>query len=141
MYRVCNLPESMANDTSNSHVTALASSEYWNLDASSNRLQRVVRKPKSLHPILTIIVDDLYQAYKDGVLIRDHSIPSGIGAPTHFRCHVCLLTCLADYPAMGDMSMMKHKGRRMCHWCNLYCPWEACINRNIASGHMAMLGG
>jgi hypothetical protein len=64
--RVANLPDGLSTHVSNTHLHLLSASEHWELDEAANVLRRRVRAPKSLHPLISIIVDDLLAAYKRG---------------------------------------------------------------------------
>lgn len=137
--RVSNLPESDANDMRNCHISAIVSSEHLEVDTASGRLKRVISKPKSLHPTMMVICDDLYAAYHKGIRVLDSTVIPRSGDPRHFKCRCKLLTALGDYPGMGMMAGMTHSGAFGCHWCKMRFPYLKSVGRNVCLGHMAML--
>jgi hypothetical protein len=70
--RVANLPDGLSTHIANCHLHMLSANEYWKLDTDANVLRRRVRAPRSLHPHLTIISDDLLDAYTKGTSLLWH---------------------------------------------------------------------
>ena len=114
IFRCANLPDSLSFHPSNTHLSLISASEYWELEPSTNRLKRRIRAPKSSKHYMAIIIDDLLHAYHKGVLCVDSSIPEGKPGRS-FRCKVMLLFWTGDYPAQALVSGTHSK---MCHWCN-----------------------
>ena len=67
VFRCANLPDGLATQMSNCHLSMLSANEFWELDNQAGVLRRRIRGPKSLKPHLTIIVDDLLHAYNQGI--------------------------------------------------------------------------
>lgn len=134
--RVANLPEALSTHMANVHLTLVGANEYHELNAATNTLVRALHAPKSLKPHLTIIADDLYQAYRTGIFCTDSSIPAHMPS-RHFRCKCVLLCWTGDYPAQAQCSGMQSK---CCHWCEFKGEYEAAINRKCWSDHRRFLG-
>ena len=117
VFRVANLPDSLSLLTTNCHVSLFAGRDYLGHDPESKAVTTYVREPKSLHPHLMIICDDLYAAYTNGHVITDFSVPTELNSST-FRCNAVLLFWTADYPGMGYSRGMVDSGRHCCQWCN-----------------------
>lgn len=64
--RCANLPDTLSLHMSNCHLHLLSANEYWEVDTKAGVLRRRVRAPKSLHPHLVLVVDDLLHAYHKG---------------------------------------------------------------------------
>ena len=64
---------------------------------------------------MTLVAENLYTGYHVGFDCVDSSV-----APTEsFKCHVCLLCVVADYPALALVTGFTHAGGRPCHWCKV----------------------
>jgi len=97
----------------NVHLGIVAASEFYEYDEDRGSLVRRIKSPKSLHPHLVVLTDDLYHAYTVGVSTTDYSFP--IGQPgRNFHCKVILLFWTGDYPAQALVSGTHSK---TCHWC------------------------
>ena len=138
VFRVANLPDGLSHLTRNTHVGLISANEYISTDPLSGQVVRWVRAPKSLHPHMLIISDDLYAAYHSGNTIIDWTIPRGVPGRS-FCCRTRLLLWTGDYPALGKSSGMKHKGRRLCHWCNIRCTKDKSTQRQVVSQYRRYL--
>ena len=97
-FRCANLPDALSTLPANIHLGMIAANEYYVMDEESGSLRRRVRNPKSLIPHLTVLVDDLLEAYNDGVTATDYSLPKSDDDYV-FRCRAMLLYWTGDYPA------------------------------------------
>jgi hypothetical protein len=120
---------------SNCHLSLLSANEFWEIDNESGWLRRRIRAPKSLKPHLTIIVDDLIGAYKDGVVCVDSTIARDSPGRV-FRCRVCLLFWTGDYPAQAAVSGTHSK---TCHWCNKKSETSPETSRRVWAGYREYL--
>ena len=97
--RCANLPDTLSMHMSNCHLHLLSANEYWELDKDAGVLRRRIRAPKSLHPHLVLVVDDLLHAYHKGtfmhapVLVRVQFVYVGF-VPTSFRRSVLFPTSI-----------------------------------------------
>ena len=64
--RCANLPDTLSLHMSNCHLHLLSANEYWEVDTNAGVLRRRIRAPKSLHPHMVLVVDDLLHAYHKG---------------------------------------------------------------------------
>ena len=135
-FRVANLPDSLATHMANVHLSFLSANEHYELNEATNTLQRTLRGPKSLKPHLTIIVDDLYQAYHKGVFVTDSTVPRGMSG-RHFRCKNILLLWTGDQPAQALVSGMHSK---CCHWCHFEGVKRPEVSRMCWRDHRKCLG-
>lgn len=134
--RVANLPDALSTHMANVHMTLVGANEYHELNPATNTLWRKVHAPKSLTPHLTIIVDDLYHAYRHGIPCEDSTMASN--DPNRlFRCRVVLLAWLGDYPAQAASAGMHSK---CCHWCEFKGKRSDEINRTLWCDHRRFLG-
>ena len=138
VFRVGNLPDALSFLTRNTHVALISANEYFSKDPKTGEIVRYVRGPKSLHPHMLIISDDLYFGYHTGYLIADWTIPRGVPGRV-FCCRTTLLLWTGDYPALGKSSGMKHKGNRLCHWCEIECPKDKALQRQVVSQYRRFL--
>jgi hypothetical protein len=138
VFRVANLPDGLSVSTRNTHVGMLSANEYFSTDPVSGQVVRYVRGPKSLHPHMLIICDDLYSAYHTGNNIIDWTIPMGVPGRS-FCCRTTLLFWTGDYPALAKCSGMKHKGRRLCHWCEIETHKDKAMQRQVVSQYRRFL--
>ena len=60
------LPDGLSMDPANVHLHLISANEHLENDLGSNTLRRKIRGPKSLHPHMSIIVDDLLDFYHNG---------------------------------------------------------------------------
>lgn len=134
--RVANLPDGLSTHMANVHLALVGANEYYELNEATNTLARKLHAPKSLTPHLTILVDDLYQAYSRGVFCTDSSIPRGLGR-RHFFCRCILLCWTGDYPAQAACAGMQSK---CCHWCEFKGSYVAAVNRTCWQDHRRFLG-
>ena len=118
VFRVANLPDSLSLLMTNCHLSMFSAREYYGIDPQTSTVKRYVREPKSLHPHLMIICDDLYAAYTTGHDITDFSVPRGLDG-RDFLCRCVLLFWTADYPGAGYARGMTSSGKHCCHWCTL----------------------
>jgi hypothetical protein len=113
--RIANLPDALSTHMANVHLGMVGGNEFYERDALASKLNRKIRSPKSFRPHLTVLCDNLLDAYINGVPTTDFSYPEG--APGRkFRCHVMLLFWTGDYPAQALVSGTHSK---TCHWCTL----------------------
>jgi hypothetical protein len=89
IYRVANAPDHVSQHPSNVHLAMISGNEHLELDAAANCIRRNIRAPKSLHPMLTILADELVGAYRFGVPVVDCSVPEGMPGRS-FACR-CVL--------------------------------------------------
>ena len=111
--RCANLPDSLSTLPANVHLALLSANEYYEIDSESGALRRRIRGPKSLHPHLTVLADDLLGAYTEGVTACDSTVPI-TSLDYVFQCRVILLYWTGDYPAQAMISGTHSK---TCHWC------------------------
>ena len=123
--RCANLPDALSQSVANVHLAMLSGNEYYEVDDRSTTLKRRVRGPKSLLPHMSILCDELLQAYREGIPVTDYSMPKG-AAGRKFLCRVVLLYWTGDYPAQALVSGTHSK---MCHWCTMKSVHAPEINR------------
>ena len=74
---------------------------------------------------MTLVAENLHTGYYDGFDCVDASVE-----PTEsFKCHVCLLCVVADYPALALMTGFVHEGAKSCHWCMVHGTKNMAIHR------------
>lgn len=103
----------------------LSGNEYYEADCHSQKIKRRVRGPKSLVPHLVVLVDELVQAYREGIAVTDYSMARG-SPGRKFRCKVMMLFWTGDYPAQALVSGTHSK---TCHWCRMKSVHAPEINR------------
>lgn len=130
IFRVANLPDGLSHLTLNSHVSLLSANEYLSRSPTTGQIQRYVRQPKSLHPHLLIIADDLYSAYHVGTRVIDWDCRFGLPERV-FICRCKLLFWTGDYPGLALVSGFKHKGKRPCHWCEIVVEQDKSLQRPV----------
>ena len=99
--RCANLPDTLSHHMSNTHLHMLSPNEFWELDPLTATIRRTVRAPKSLHPHLSIIVDDLLGAYQKGMSTAHHYYYHYMYINT-CRCtgHGCVCPAIPDTTAL-----------------------------------------
>jgi hypothetical protein len=138
VYRVGNLPDGLAKLSINTHIAMITANEHLRLDPVTNTVGRVIKGPKSLHPHLMILGDDLYAGYHKGILVTDYTCLRGSPERT-FWCRTMLLFWCGDYPAQGKVSEIKASGKRHCHWCNIWTPHSKVMKKHVVGGYRRYL--
>ena len=136
VYRVANLPDAEAQDPRNVHLALLAGCEYLEVDEKANCIRRITRDHKSLAPYLTVLVDELIDAYRNGIPVADTTYEPGEDG-RNFFCKCLLLFWMGDYPAQCKVSGTHDK---MCHWCTYKSEAAPEINRRCWTGARRFLG-
>jgi len=80
--RVANLPDGLSTHMANVHMSMIVANEHLTSDPLASKLRREVKAPKSLQPQLTVLCDDLLDAYENGVETTDYSCIKE--DPSHF---------------------------------------------------------
>ena len=88
--RPASLPEGMDKQNRNTHLSAVQPSVYLSWCPKKKGPKTVHHNPKNQAPIITVLCDDLYTLYMDGVRTVDYSIPEGTPG-REFICHCVLL--------------------------------------------------
>jgi hypothetical protein len=132
VFKVAQLPDGMAGDMRNCHVGLVQANEFWS--AEGNSAVRRVRNPKSFIPALTVLVDDLYNAYHRGFHTMD------VNRKEMFWCRMVLLYMVGDYKAQATVSGFSHQGGYTCHFCTIKGQHSKAIQRVGYGGFRRWLG-
>jgi hypothetical protein len=98
IYRVANAPDYVSQHPSNVHLAMISGNEHLELDEAANCIRRNIRAPKSLHPMLTILADELVGAYRVGVPVVDCTVPVGSpGRSFACRCVAPIVSNMLTY--------------------------------------------
>lgn len=133
--RVANLPDGLSMHPANCHLSLLSANDRWEHDPATNALRRASVAPKSLMPHLTVLVDDLLNAYVRGVTCVDATVKPGLPHRL-FVCRAVLLYFTGDYPALAKVSGTHEQ---MCHWCTRNPGWSPEVSRKCWDGFWMFL--
>jgi hypothetical protein len=87
---VASLPEGMDKQNRNTHLVAVQPSVYLSWCPIKKGPIKVHHNPKNQAPLVTLLCDDLYTLYVQGVRVVDYSVP--VGTPGRvFVCRCVLL--------------------------------------------------
>jgi hypothetical protein len=125
--RTASLPDHLSVKFRNIHLSALYPHDFWRLSEEGSKWERAPRKPKSLSPLLHVLVDDLL-FWEDGQTTEDHS--KHLDDPDRFfTLRAILLFWCGDYPGLGETTSFAHSGTNACHWCWVEGIWGHGVNR------------
>jgi hypothetical protein len=114
-FRCANMSHSQSIQFKNIHLAALYPHEFWRDNRETGTWIKVRRKPKSLTPMMNLVIDDLL-TWEDGVTMTDTSLPINDHSRT-FLLKACLLYWCGDYPGLGETTGWAHSGKKQCHYC------------------------
>ena len=86
--KVATLPDALGQNMRFCHIAGLQANEYLDWSEDGRRVVKHVRQPKSLQPIMTLMVDDLHRLYWSGVRVVDTSMPRSMGEQRLFVCRL-----------------------------------------------------
>lgn len=137
--RSANLPTSLSLKFRHIHLAALYPCEYWGESNEHKEWERVDRKPKSLIPLLFLLVDDLLH-WQDGDYVEDTTLPRD-HPDRNFLLRAILLYWCGDYPALAEVSGFVHACSKngMCHWCELSARHDHDTNSRVYGGYFRWL--
>ena len=139
VFRDGNLPSALGNLMRNCHIVSIQGSEFISLNEETNMMEKIVRAPKSLNPIMEIVGRVMHRLYHTGCRIIDTSEP--VDSPDRvFTCRLVMLFWCGDYPGQALISGFTHKGYHFCHWCHSMGWWDGTTNRMIIDDFRRDLG-
>lgn len=139
--RSANMSDHFSMKFSNIHLSAIVPNEFWrpaeekdSSGISTYKFERAPRKPKTLSPMMHVLVDDLL-GWEDGKPMIDYTLPPS-SPMRNFVLHAVLLFWQGDYPGLGEATSFVHSGTNACHWCKVKGVWNKGLNRGEYSEYV-----